>query len=133
TTNDFSGTVSILGGTLKAGNSGALGSGAASTIINGGTLDINGINLTAEPVTVSGSGAGGQGAVINSGAQQTSGLRNVTLAGDTTFGGTGRWDIRASSSSSTNGCALLCSGQPYKITKVGTNQFSLVAVSVDTG
>ena len=133
TTNDFTGGVTILGGTLKAGGPGALGASSGSTIINGGTLDINGINFTAEPVTVSGSGAGGQGAVVNNGPQQTSGLRNVTLTGDTTLGANGRWDIRAASSSSTNGCSLASSGQPYKITKVGTNQFSLVAVSVDPG
>jgi autotransporter-associated beta strand protein len=60
-------------------------------------------------------------------------LRNVALAGDTTFGGLARWDIRASSSSSTNGCSLTSAGQPYKITKVGPNQVSLVAVSVDAG
>jgi autotransporter-associated beta strand protein len=133
TANDFSGTVTILDGTLRAGSSGALGSSAGATIVNGGTLDVNGINFTAEPVTVSGSGAGGQGAVVNNGPQQTSALRNVILAGDTSFGGNGRWDVRASSSSSTNGCALVCGGQPYKITKIGTNQFSLVAVSVDPG
>jgi autotransporter-associated beta strand protein len=133
TTNDFSGTVSILGGTLKAGSTGALGSSTGATIINGGTLDVNGFSFTAEPATVSGAGAGGQGAIVNTGPQQTSALRNVSLNGDTTFGGTGRWDIRASSSSSTNGCALVCGGQPYRITKVGTNQFSLVAVSVDPG
>jgi autotransporter-associated beta strand protein len=129
--NDFSGTVTILGGTLKAGSTGALGSASGATIINGGTLDVNGLNFTAEPVTASGAGGGGQGAVVNTGPSQTSALRNVTLAGDTTFGGTGRWDIRAASTSSTNGCSLVTLGQPFKLTKVGTNQFSLVAVSVD--
>ena len=133
TTNDFTGGVTILGGTLKAGSPGALGSSAGATVINGGTLDINGINFTTEPIIVSGAGTGGQGAVVNNGPQQTSGLRNVTLTGDATFGGNSRWDIRASSSSSTNGCSLVSSGQPYRITKVGTNQFSLVAVSVDPG
>ena len=131
TTNDFSGAVLILGGTLKAGSGGALGSTAGPTTIAGGTLDVNGFNFTGEPVTVSGGGAGGSGAIVNTGAQQTSALRNVTLTGDTTLGGTGRWDIRAASSSSTNGCSLVSSGQPYKLTKVGSNQVSLVAVSVD--
>src|SRR5262249_706476 len=133
TVNDFSGTVTVLGGTLRAGVSGALGSAAGATIINGGTLDVNGINLTSEPLTVFGSGVAGPGAVVNTGAQQATALRNVTVGGNTTFGGTGRWDIRAASSGSTNGCALLSSGQPYRITKVGTNQVSLVAVSVDLG
>ena len=133
TTNDFTGTVTVLGGTLKVGSSGALGSAIGTTIVAGGTLDVNGINFTGEPVTASGGGAAAQGALVNNGPQQTSALRNVTLSGDTTFGGTGRWDIRAASSSSTNGCSLVSSGQPYKITKVGTNQVSLVAVCVDPG
>jgi autotransporter-associated beta strand protein len=131
TANDFGGSVMVLGGILKAGAAGALGSAVGATFVNGGTLDINAINLTGEPVIASGNGTGGQGAIVNNGAQQTSALRNVTLAGDTTFGGTGRWDIRAASSSSTNGCSLVTSGQPYRIIKVGTNQVSLVAVSVD--
>jgi len=94
---------------------------------------VNGFNFTGELVTASGAGDGGNGALVNTGPQQTSALRNVILTGDTTFGGTGRWDIRASSSSSTNGCSLATGGQPFKITKVGTNQVSLVAVSVDGG
>jgi len=46
----------------------------------------------------------------------------VTLAGDTTIGGTARWDIRGPSAS------LLTGGQPHKLTKVGTNHVSLVGV-----
>ncbi|HSU53827.1 MAG TPA: chondroitinase-B domain-containing protein [Candidatus Dormibacteraeota bacterium] len=133
TVNDFGGGVSILGGILQAGSSGALGSTSGGTFINGGTLDVNGFSFNGEPVTAAGSGAGGQGAIINNGGQQTSALRNLALTNDVTFGGTGRWDIRAASSSSTTGCALITSGQPWKITKVGTNQVSLVAVSVDLG
>jgi autotransporter-associated beta strand protein len=124
TANSFSGGVTIGGGILKAGNGLALGSTSGTTFItNGRTLDINGINLGAEPVTVSGAGVGGNGAIINSGGQQTAAFKYVTLAGDTTFGGTGRWDIRGSSAS------LLTGGLPWKITKVGANQISLVAVN----
>src|SRR6185312_6639808 len=133
TSNDFSGPVIVSGGTLKAGNESALGSGSGSaTITNGATLDLNGTSLVSEPVRVSGAGVGGNGVVVNSGATQTSGLRNVTLLGDTTVGGAGRWDIRAASTSSTSGCSLSTSGQPYKLIKVGSNQFSLVAVAVDS-
>jgi autotransporter-associated beta strand protein len=125
TTNDFAGSVSVLGGTLRAGNAAALGT--ASVTISNGTLDVNGLNLTALPVVVSGAGFNSNGAVINSGPAQTSGLRQVTLAGDVTFGGTNRWDIR-----NTGGTASLATrpaGSAFNITKIGTNQVSLVAVS----
>lgn len=140
--NTFAGGVTIRNGTLKAGHGSALGSSAGSTVItNGGTLDLNGTNLTAEAVTVSGWGVSSNGAVVNTGSQQTSGLRNVTLAGDTAFGGASqwnpsanvnRWDIRAASTSSTNGCSLSTGGKPYKLVKTGGNQISMVAVCVDT-
>jgi len=125
--NSFSGPVIVTAGTLKAGNDNALGAGGGTTLSNGAMLDINARNLTAEPVTVSGWGVNSNGAIINNGAQQTSGLRTVTLAGETAVGGTGRWDIR-----NTGGSASLSSqGQPHRLIKIGSNQFSLVAVSVD--
>ena len=128
TANDFTGSVTILAGTVKVGSATALGNAGGETFIsNNGTLDINGQNLDGELVTVSGPGGGGQGAIINSGPQQTSALRDVTLAGDTTFGGTGRWDIRNS-----GGTASLNTSpphSPFNLVKVGTNQVSLVGVS----
>jgi len=128
TSNDFSGPVIVAGGTLKAGDNNALGVAGGGTIIsNGASLDVNAKDLTSEPVTVSGAGVGGNGAIINTGGQQINALRTVTLSGDTTFGGTGRWDIRNS-----GGAASLNSqGQPRKITKTGSNQFSLVGATVD--
>ncbi|HUB86732.1 MAG TPA: NPCBM/NEW2 domain-containing protein, partial [Verrucomicrobiae bacterium] len=139
--NSFSGGVIIQNGTLRAGNPAALGPvGGSIVITNGGTFDVNGLILTGEVVTVSGCGVGGNGAIVNSGAQQTYALRNVTLTGDTAIGGTGpfnpsgntnRWDIRAASNSATNGCTLSTGGHPYKLIKTGTNQISLVAVDVD--
>ncbi len=139
--NTFSGGVMIQDGTMQAGNASALGSTSGNTIVtNNGTLDVNGFNLTGEAVTVSAAGVGVNGAIISGGGQQTYALRNVTLAGDTTFGGVGpwnpsaninRWDIRAASNSSTNGCTLSTGGHPYKLTKTGGNQISLVAVNMD--
>jgi autotransporter-associated beta strand protein len=129
-TNSFTGTTIIQNGIVKPGNTNALGATGATIIItNTGTLDVNGLNLTIQPVTVSGAGMSGNGAVINSGASQISALRTVTLTGDTTFGGAGRWDIR-----NTGGTATLSTGgKAYNITKVGANQVSLVAVtSIDS-
>ena len=125
-TNNFTGAVVIGGGTLKTGNSAALGSAAGPTIVtNGGTLDVNGQSLGAEPVTVSGAGAGGAGAIVNSGGSQTAALRFVTLAGDATFGGSGRWDLRTDSPS-TIPAAL--NGGGYTLTKTGANDVWLVGL-----
>jgi fibronectin-binding autotransporter adhesin len=134
--NSFTGAAEIMAGTVVAGSTTAFGTGAGTTTIySNATLEVNGIQLTGEPFVVSGPGVGGKGAVINSGLQQIAALRQVTLAGDTTFGGgstltnagAGRWDIR-----NTGGTASLSTGgNPYNITKVGTNQVSLVAVTVD--
>lgn len=126
TINDFTGPVTINYGTLMVAATNALGDNGTSVIVNsGGTLDVNGNNLTAKPVVVSGQGFGGNGALVNNAAQQTKAFGGVTLAGDTTFGGNLRWDIRGGAAT------LSTSGQNYKITKVGPNQVSLVGISVD--
>jgi len=124
----FGSPIIVNAGTIKSGaGSAAFGTGGL-TINNGGALDINSQNLssTSVPVTAIGSGPDGSGAIVNLGVDQTTALRSVTLAGDTTFGGTARWDIRGSSPSLSTG------GASYNITKVGTNQVSLVGVSVDS-
>jgi autotransporter-associated beta strand protein len=117
--------VSLSGGTIRAGSSAALGSNSTiGTQINGGTLDINGFNLSTEPISVEGTG-GGAGAIVNNGAAQTSALNKVTLTGDTTFGGTGRWDIRGS------GATLSTGGNACNLAKTGSNQVSFVGTAVD--
>lgn len=124
-TSTFSGGVNVApGGTVKAGSSTALGVGTI-TISSGATLDVNGQTIT-NPVVVSGSGVDGLGAIVNSGAQDLNALLNVTLAGDTTFGGTSRWDIRGT------GAQLSTSGNAYNLTKTGPNFISLAGVSVDS-
>jgi autotransporter-associated beta strand protein len=122
----FTGPTIVASGTLRAGSARAFGAVDGATIVNAGTtLDVNGQNLGAEPVTVAGSGATGNGAVINNGGAQLNALRAVTLAGNTTFGGTARWDIRQADGSAT----LLTGGAAHKITKIGSNQVSLVGLS----
>jgi autotransporter-associated beta strand protein len=126
---NYNGAVLVSGGVLKPGNTNALGTiTGGTTVASGATLDVNGLNLGMEPVIASGSGLNGQGAIYNSGAGQNNALRNVTLAGNTSFGGTGRWDMRTDTIGTAN---LSTGGNPYKLTKVGTNQFSLVAAVID--
>ncbi len=122
----FTGPVVASQGVLKPGSSGAFGAVDGATVVNNGaTLDVNGQNLGAEPVTVSGTGVGNAGAIVNSGGAQLNALRFVTLAGDTTFGGIDRWDIRGAGGAG----SLTCGGLTTLITKVGPNQVSLVGLA----
>jgi autotransporter-associated beta strand protein len=126
--NTYTGNTTITNGTLKAGSSSALGATNVSVIVSSGaTLDDGGQNLSAYTnITVSGGGVNGNGAIVNNGAAQTTAFGHLTLAGNTTFGGSNRWDLRLI------GGSLLTGGQPYSITKVGTNQVTLVhALTID--
>jgi autotransporter-associated beta strand protein len=150
TSNDYTGTTTINGGILKLDNASALGGTTGGVVIaNGGTLDLNVLQLGIKPVTVQGAGAGGIGAIVNNntttapaGTQYD--VSNVTLSGDTTIGGTsttgptnpglpgnqyiGRWSLRASSGTAT----LSTGGYSYNLTKVGNNQIILANVAVDS-
>ena len=134
--NLFSGEVRVQRGTLRTLSSTALGDVNAGTFVaEGATLDLgaNNVNLGLEPVTVSGAGVDGQGAIVNTSGDPTfvgPNLRFVTLVGNTTFGGTGRWDLRSEPATAANAW-LLTGGQAFKLTKRGTNTVALVGVQVD--
>src|SRR5262249_5169486 len=88
--------VQINGGTVKTATTSALGATGA-TITNSATLDLLGRNLGVLLITVSGSGVGGNGAIVSTGpplltGTAGSGVGSVTLAGNTTVGGSGPWD-----------------------------------------
>jgi autotransporter-associated beta strand protein len=127
--NTFSNTVQVFGGTVKLGANGSLGTGMTYVYSNA-TLDLGGRALSGS-VTVSGAGAGGNGAIVDNtfvlnGDQNAVGAGvTIYLAGDTTFGCSNRWDIRNGSLSSAN-------GNPYKLTVVGPDQFTLVNATVDS-
>lgn len=124
----FISPIDVVAGTLKVGIPSSLGLGGVLITPNG-ALDVNGQNLSGNStITASGPGPDGTGAVVNSGPDQTHAFATLTLAGDTTFGGSGRWDVRGSST--TPGSLNLNSGG-YNITKVGTNEVALVYTSVD--
>jgi autotransporter-associated beta strand protein len=129
TANTFSGAVTITGGTLKAGNAAALGDAIGQTFVSGGgTLDVNGLNLGAEVIKISGSGVGGNGAIINSGAQQLNATRFITLTGDATIGASAnRFDIRA------NGGGEILDLAGFTLTKTGAGTFGIVNALVSNG
>jgi fibronectin-binding autotransporter adhesin len=126
TANNFTGPVDVLGGVLQTDSDTALGTTAAGTTVHdGATLNLNGHNLGGEVITVSGVGADGQGAIVNNGPQQFQSLRQVILAGDTTFGGAGLWALNNG-----GGTASLSTGNnPYSLTKVGANQVNLAQLA----
>lgn len=126
----FDGSIAADGGLLRPTAVAGLGTTNGGTAVSGGaTLELNGLNYGAEPVTASGAGVDGNGAIVNSAGGQNNALRFVTLAGDTTFGGSGRWDIRSTNAASP--AALSTGGNGYSITKVGANQVSIVNAAVD--
>jgi len=135
--NSFDGEVDVLQGTLRVWNSSALGDTFGATkVSNGATLDItNTANVGAEAITVSGTGVGGNGAIVNSSSSGTfvaPNFRNLTITGDTTVGGSGRIDFRASAAGAADG--VLDAGlNPYTLTKIGTNQFQVSGIYIDPG
>jgi autotransporter-associated beta strand protein len=85
TGNTYTGTVTITGGTLRALSTTALGATSAGTIVNGGTLDLNGINVGNEAISIQGTGAAGLAALYNGVATNAS-IGTLTLTGDATVG-----------------------------------------------
>lgn len=112
-TNDFTGNVTVAAGALRIngqlqGSFSPLGAANGTLYItNGAALIMNlqggypqgDIGFAAKPIVVSGSGTDGKGAIQNNGnsiyndSSTLTGLgANVRLAGDTTIGGSSRWD-----------------------------------------
>ena len=129
----FAGAITVAHGTLQAGNLAALGTAAATVMVNStATLDVNGQKFNnSQLITVSGAGVGGNGAIVNNSTNSPNQiLRNVTLAGNTTFGGYSDWDIHSSGNPAQD-AALSTSGNAFKVTKVGTNSVTIFGAVVD--
>jgi fibronectin-binding autotransporter adhesin len=137
TTNDFTGNVAINGGVVIVQNSGSLGAtNGTVTIASGATLNLtastanNGLNFGMKPFIISGSGTDGNGVIVNSGTNQGNAFQNVTMVGNTVFGGSARWDIRSPAATNA-GATLSTGGNGYKLTKIGTNFIALSSVAID--
>ncbi len=125
--NTFTGTLTNNAGMIIADNNASLGSTVGETVINSGTtLEVNGKNLGYERVYVQGDGIDSLGAINNLGTSQIYAFRYLTLMGDTSFGGTNRFDIRG-------GPATFDMGG-HKLTQLNTYGFYIVAtVITNTG
>jgi len=126
--NTFTGGITVKpGAKLKAGNNQAFGATTQShvlTVESGGTLDTGGHDFDepygAGSIVVSGAGVDGKGAIVNYTRDNTQTFDDeLLLAGDTTFGGTKRWDIR--------GAGFETSVNDITITKEGTGRIALVS------
>ena len=94
---NFTGPVAIEGGLIYAGNN-CFRSVASITITNNSTVDLGGGTFsTLTPVTVSGTGVNGEGAIFNSYNDYPTEAFNISLGGDTKFGGSARWDLASGS------------------------------------
>ena len=93
----LSGTATIGGGLLYAGNN-CLNSISAIVVSNNATLDFGGGQFgSIKPVAVSGTGVNGEGALYNSYGDTPGELLNITMTGNTGFGGSARWDLAGGS------------------------------------
>ena len=113
-TNTYTGNTFVNVGTLKLGNTAALGTSLGGTIIaTGAVLDLNGVTLsTAEPLSLYGTGISSAGALLNTGsAASYSGA--ITLGSAASIGTTG--DITLPG---------IISGA-YALTKVGNGTLTL--------
>ncbi len=142
--NTYSGTTNLTGGTIVLANSAALGTG--SMTINGGTLDLHNNSLGSKAITVQGAGVGGLGAIVNNSTSAHTAyqndISNITLSGDTTFGGVGvadtvynaglpantvgRWDFYNAGGSNT----LI--GNSHTLTKTGATTILMVDMTADS-
>ena len=103
---NFTGPVFIGGGSIYAGDY-SFTSVSSITLTNNATLDFGGGPLSGpKPIIVSGTGVNGEGALYNSYNDLPGEVLNITLAGNTVFGGSSRWDLMSGSTVS----------GPYKLT-----------------
>ncbi len=105
-------------------NAGGLGTTAGgTTVASGATLNINGVAVAAETVTIDGAGVGGNGALIGTGTASLSGA--VTLAGSSTVG------VAAGTDTLTLSGAI--GGATLGIDKLGAGTLTLSGANTYTG
>jgi hypothetical protein len=125
----LTGPVTIGGGTIYAGNN-CFKLSYSFTVTNNSTFDFGGGTYNNnQPITVSGTGVNGEGALYNSYDDYPSEKFAITLAGNTTFGCANRWDLNGGSISG-----------PYKITinwndpgDSGYGQWTGVTIATNVG
>jgi fibronectin-binding autotransporter adhesin len=128
--NLYDGNTMVAAGTARVTNNASLGVGPVQ-VQAGGAVDLAGNpanthNFGAKQFSISGNGPTGTGALVNSGTvNQLNAYQSVALEADASVGGTARFDIR--------GGIPLLDLNGHTLRKRGTNQFTLVAATVQDG
>ncbi|MCX6850548.1 MAG: autotransporter-associated beta strand repeat-containing protein [Verrucomicrobia bacterium] len=133
-------TLAVNLGTLKLGDAGALSDTTnGTTLSTGAVLDLNGMTIGAEPITIAGAGFGGSGtlsgvgtvsslaALINSSSTAASLAGPVVMSAATSIGGS-----RVNALSGVTSGDITLSGVvsgAFTLTKVGTNNLTLTAAN----
>jgi autotransporter-associated beta strand protein len=115
-TNSYQGATTIEAGTLKAGSVGALGNTSGVNVLSGAAFDFGGSKL-GQAFTIEGDGPDHKGALINTGTSFADTAVGLTLSGDATIGGSGRFDIGL------GGRQL--NGGGHTLTKIGTSSVDI--------
>lgn len=124
-TNTYGGATTVSGGVLRLDNNGALGAVTnGTTVTSGATLDLNSRNIGGEVVTITGTGVGGNGAIVNNGATQAANVR-LALAGSASIGGTGRVNTAFNNT--------IIDGGTNALTKIGAGEFGINIGTVNIG
>ena len=135
--NTYTGTTTVSGGTLKIGHQNALGAyqagrPVAQVVVNaGGAIEFNGVGDATYGYTIAGTGVGGTGALVNTGAGIANNLAqtsNIKLSADATVGGSGNWSLLTNGYGAT---VLDLNGQT--LTKTGANNIFLVNSTITAG
>ncbi len=131
----FTGGVTVNQGTIKIGSMTALGNRNTSfstvTVASGGAVDFDGVWDATYGYTIAGTGVGGTGALLNTGAAiglAYAQCSNIRLSADASIGGTGNWALLTWGYNPTT---LDLNG--YTLTKTGANTISLCNATVTAG
>ncbi|WP_425619316.1 autotransporter-associated beta strand repeat-containing protein [Anatilimnocola sp. NA78] len=133
--NTFSGAVAVNAGTARIGHTRAFGAfNTAFTKVNvadGASVDFNGIIDATYGYTISGSGVGGAGALLNNAGgigNGTAQASNIRLVGNAAIGGTGNWALLAGGYAATT-----LDLNTFTLTKLGGNTFTLANATITAG
>lgn len=124
--NTYTTSNAINAGTLVAANNSALGNATSTTVANAATLNINGVTLGADNVTLNGTGVGSNGALTAAGTASLAG--NINLATASSIGNTGSLTL----SGVISGTAALTKIGSGTLILSGTNKYT-GSTSVNAG